>query len=394
MISPIPLLSEGELTEKTVLCRVDFNVPLQDGKVADDTRIRACLPTIERLIKQQNRVILCSHLGRPRGERVPSLTLAPVAQRLSELLQAPVVFSHDVVGLGVSAIIKQLPPAGILLLENLRFDEREQRNSQAFSRSLAGLADLFVNDAFGTLHRQHSSITGIVEHLPSSVGLLVERELSALKQLHEQPAQPFAGILGGAKVADKIGVIEALSEKLNHLFIGGAMATTFLAAKGQETGRSKIETDKLKLAAELLERISSLDLELHLPVDHVVATSFAEDAEARVSETIGEDEMALDIGPKTVEAWSSILDSCKTVFWNGPLGVFEWEAFSKGTEGIARKVASLDAFTVVGGGDSVAAINRTGTQDDFSHICTGGGASLLYLEGQELVGLRAIGESL
>ena len=262
----------------------------------------------------------------------------------------------------------------------------------SFSQSLAGLADVFVNDAFGTLHRQHSSITGVVEHLPSSVGLLVERELNALKQLHEKPSKPFAGILGGAKVADKIGVIEALSEKLDHLFIGGAMAITLLHAKGEPTGCSKVETEKLELARELLERISELDVQLHLPVDHVVTTSFAEDAPPSVTEAIGDDEMALDIGPKTVKAWSKILKSCKTVFWNGPVGVFEWEAFAQGTEAIARTLAGLKGFTVVGGGDSVAAVNRTGTQDKFDHICTGGGASLLYLEGQELVGLRAIGE--
>jgi phosphoglycerate kinase len=290
----------------------------------------------------------------------------------------------------VADLVKELPQGGWLVLENLRFDARETKGDADFARELASLAEVCVNDAFGTLHRAHASVTGVAEHLPAAAGLLVEREVEALGRLVGRPARPFAAILGGAKVSDKIGVIEALLAKVDHLFIGGAMAYTFLAAQGRPVGASKVEADKLDLARELIERCAARGVQLHLPTDHVVADRFAADAAAQVVAEIPEGHLGLDVGPETVRAWSAVLGTCETVFWNGPLGVSEWEAFAGGTRGVAEALAALDGYTIVGGGDSAAAVARLGLADRIDHVSTGGGAALEYIEKGELPGLAAL----
>ena len=383
-------IEDLSLKDATVLCRVDFNVPLDGQTVRDDTRIRAALPTIEKLRDSGARVVLMSHLGRPKGQHVPSLSLLPAAARLAQLLETEVVFAHDTVGDGVTELIRGLPAQGVLVLENLRFDAREEAGGAELARELAALATCYVNDAFGALHRGHASITGVAANLPSAAGLLVEAEVEALGQLLTRPSRPFAAILGGSKVSDKIGVIEALSTRVDHLFIGGAMAYTFLAAQGQPVGESRIEADKLKLALELLEQCAEKGVTVHLPEDHVVAERFASDAEPSTHTEIPEGTMALDIGPATVKAWTAVLATCKTIFWNGPLGVFEWDAFAGGSRSIAEALAASDEQTVVGGGDSAAAVASFGLAERMNHISTGGGASLEFLEYGDLPGLEPL----
>jgi phosphoglycerate kinase len=383
-------LESMRLDDATVLCRVDFNVPLDGDTIRDDTRIRAALPTIRALREGGARVVLMSHLGRPGGQRVPQLSLLPAAARLSELLEAEVVFAHDTVGDGVAELVRELPEGGVLVLENLRFDAREKSGDDAFGRQLAALGTCFVNDAFGALHRAHASITGAAAHLPSAAGLLVQAEVEALGKLVAKPDRPFGAILGGAKVSDKMGVIDALSTKVDHLFIGGAMAYTFLSSRGEEVGASRVEADKLDLAAELLAMCEERGVTVHLPVDHVVADRFAADAEPSTHETIPDGTMGLDIGPKTVETWSAVMGTCRTLFWNGPLGVFEWDAFSGGTRSIAEALAASEAWTVVGGGDSAAAVATFGLADRMDHVSTGGGASLEFLENGDLIGLQPL----
>ncbi|TNE88608.1 MAG: phosphoglycerate kinase [Deltaproteobacteria bacterium] len=383
-------LEDLRLEDATVLCRVDFNVPLDGDSIRDDTRIRAALPTIQALREGGARIVLMSHLGRPKGQRVPSLSLLPAAARLAELVDAEVVFAHDTVGDGVAELVRELPEGGILVLENLRFDPREKAGDDEFSKALASLGTCFVNDAFGALHRAHASITGAAAHLPSAAGLLVQAEVEALGKLVSRPERPFGAILGGAKVSDKMGVIDALSKKVDHLFIGGAMAYTFLASRGEDVGSSRIESDKLELADELLALCEERGVKVHLPVDHVVADRFAEDAEPSTHDHIPEGTMGLDIGPKTVEAWTAVMATCQTLFWNGPLGVFEWDAFSGGTRSIAEAMASSQAWTVVGGGDSAAAVAAFGLSDRMDHVSTGGGASLEFLEKGDLVGLAPL----
>lgn len=389
--SPLLTLDTLDIQGKVVLCRVDFNTPLSKGAVADDTRIRGAIPTIRALQEGGAKaILLCSHLGRPRGKTRQDMSLLPVAARLAELLDMDVLFSHDPPSEDVLPVIGELPTGGIMVLENLRFDKRETAGDGEFARELAGLADVFVNDAFGTLHRSHASVTGVPAHLPHAAGLLVDSEVKALDRLIGRPTRPVAAILGGAKVSDKMGVIDALLSKVDHLFIGGAMAYTFLAAQDQETGISMVETDRLDLARDLIEACQGKGVTLHLPVDHVVTKNFAEDADATVAEDIPEDSMGMDIGPKTVAEWSSTLRSCATVFWNGPVGVVEWDAFAGGTRGLAQALASVDGYTVVGGGDSAAAVSRLGMADRIDHICTGGGAALEYIEKGELPGLAAL----
>ena len=355
--SSLLTLESQDFDGKVVLCRVDFNVPLRDGIVADDTRIRAALPTIAALREAGARaIVLCSHLGRPKGRSRQDLSLLPVAARLAELLDTDVLFSHDAPSEEIRHVVDELPTGGVMVLENLRFDKREMAGDGAFARELALLGDVFVNDAFGALHRAHASITGVPAHLPHCAGLLIQAEVTALDRLIGRPTKPVAAVLGGAKVSDKMGAIEALLEKVDHLFIGGAMAYTFLAAKGEEVGESRVETDKLDLATKLIEDCAAKGVALHLPTDHVVADSFSENAEAKVVQTIPDDMIGLDIGPDTVQAWSALLTTCKTVFWNGPLGVVEWESFAGGTRGIATTLASLSGYTMVGGGDSAAAV--------------------------------------
>jgi 3-phosphoglycerate kinase len=395
MAGRIDTIADLKLDGRTVLCRVDFNVPLKNGAVADDTRIRAALPTIAALRDGGAKVVLASHLGRPDGERNPDFSLLPVAERLAALLDGEVVFSHDTVGDEVAQLVKEQPPRAVILLENLRYDPREEAGDAGFARQLAALGDVFVNDAFGAMHRAHASITGVPQYLPSAVGLLVSKELEALEPLVDPDAgldrKPFAAILGGAKVSDQIGVIEALSKRVDHLFVGGAMAYTFLAAQGVATGASRVEKDKLDLAEKLLAKCTARGVRVHLPVDHVVATAFAEDSPTSVVTEIPEGSLGIDIGPATLAAWVPLLERCNTVLWNGPMGVFEWESAAAGTRGIALTLARMKhALTVVGGGDSAAAAVKFGVQDEVSHVSTGGGASLEFLEHGDLVGVAAL----
>lgn len=390
MSSRLATLADLEVDGRTVLLRVDYNVPLQHGEIADDTRVTATLPTIARLRDAGARLVLCSHLGRPKGP-TPDLSLLPVAARLAELLDTDVVFAHDVVGFEVVQLRKDLPPRGVMMVENLRFHPGEQAGDAEFARQLAELGDAYVCDAFGAMHRPDASITGVPALLPSAAGLLVEKEVEALSRLTgKQPERPFAAVLGGAKVADKIGVVESLARRVDHLFVGGAMAYTFLKAQGLPVGRSRVEEDKLDFAEKLLERCHARGVKLHLPIDHVVAESFSETATPRTVATIPDDAMGLDIGPATVRDWSELIERSRTVFWNGPLGVFEWDSFSGGTRGIAEALAATSGYTVVGGGESAAAVARFGLADRIDHVSTGGGASLEFVEKGDLPGIAAL----
>jgi phosphoglycerate kinase len=394
MTTPVPTLESADYSKKTVLCRVDFNVPLTNGIIADDTRIQAALPTIRALLEKDTKLILISHLGRPKGERVPSLSLMPVGARLAELLQTPVTFSHSVCGKEVQACVDRMNNGEVLLLENLRFDPREKSNDRRFASSLAKLADLFVNDAFGTMHRAHASVTGVPKKCSGAAGLLVQRELEVLSAVLDPSKRassgPIGAILGGAKVSDKMGVLDSLAEKVDHLFIGGAMAYTFLEAQGKAVGKSLVERSKIQFAKDLLARCESLEVTIHLPTDHVTAAEFSETAEALVGADIPDDHMGMDIGPDTINQWKDVLTHCKTILWNGPLGVSEWSSFASGTQNIAQTLADHSGFTVIGGGDSAAAIQSLGLADKFSHVSTGGGATLRFLERGDLVGLAAL----
>ncbi len=379
-----------DVTGKRVLVRVDFNVPIKDGKVTDDTRIVAALPTIEYLITHGAKVILMSHLGRPKGKFVPEMSLRPAAERLSELLGREVNFLPDCVGPEVEAAVAAMKPGDVVLLENTRFHPEEEKNDPEFARKLAALGDLFVNDAFGSAHRAHASTEGVAHYLPAVAGFLMEKELNVLGKLLEAPEHPFVAILGGAKISDKIGVIRNLLTRVDGLLIGGGMANTFLKAQGYEIGESLVEDESVPLAKELLESAAGL---IHLPVDAVVADRFAADAESKV---VGVDQVPegwriLDIGPATVAHFANRLSGAKTVFWNGPMGVFEFPKFAEGTFAIARALADLkDAVTIIGGGDSVAAVKESGLADRMTHISTGGGASLELLEGKTLPGVAAL----
>jgi phosphoglycerate kinase len=393
----LPVLADLNLEDKVVLARVDFNVPLNDDGIADDTRIRAALPTIQALRDGGAKVVLMSHLGRPRGQRKEKLSLLPIAAHLASLIDDEVVFTHDTITEETKSLVDELPPRGIAVLENLRFNGQEKKSGEDFSKQLAGLADIYVNDAFGAMHRSHASITGIPALLPSVAGLLVEREVEILtkmlRPIRGTNRRPMAAILGGAKVSDKMGVISSLAEKVGHLFIGGVMAYTFMAAMDMPVGSSRVEHDRIDDAKKLLEACEALGVTVHLPDDHVVATDFSQNADASLVQDIPEGHMGLDIGTETIANWSQTLAKCGMVFWNGPMGVFEWDAFSNGTKGIAQTLAQSKAFTVVGGGDSAAAIAKFELGDQIDHISTGGGASLEYLERGDLVGLEALREA-
>ena len=382
-------IQDIEFTDRTVLVRVDFNVPLKDGRIVDDTRMRAALPTIQYLIDQDARVILCSHLGRPKGEVVESLSLRPVADHLSDLLGIPVAFSPDSVGEGAQIAASQLKNGEVLLLENTRFHPEEKANDDAFASELASLADLYVNDAFGSAHRAHASTESVAHKLPAVAGFLMQKELQYLGEVLAKPDHPFIAILGGAKVSDKIGVVERLLQMADRMLIGGAMANTFLAAQGFDTALSLVEDDAVSTAAEILERAGD---RLILPSDLVVADKFDEQANHKIVavDSVPQGWMAMDIGPETVRVFRTVIESARLVVWNGPMGVFEFEPFAVGTQAIASTVAKCGGTTIVGGGDSAAAIRQAGLTSDISHVSTGGGASLEFLEGKTLPGVAAL----
>ena len=377
---------------KRVFVRVDFNVPLDGEVITDDTRIQKALPTIQYLMDQGAKVILASHLGRPKGEVVEKYRLTPVAKRLSELLGKEVIKVNDSVGPEPRQAIAGMQGGDVLLLENVRFHAEETKNDEKYARQLAELADVFVNDAFGAAHRAHASTAGIAEYLPAVAGFLMEKELENLGKAVSNPERPFVAIIGGAKVSDKIGVIENLLNKVDTLIIGGGMANTFIKAQGYQIGKSLVEPDKVDLAKELIERAKARKVELLLPTDAVVALAMEPTSQQKVVSVteIPEDWMVLDIGPQTAARFAAAAQKAATVVWNGPMGVFEMEPFAKGTEAVARALAESGAITIVGGGDSVAAVNKVGVEDKISHISTGGGASLEFLEGKELPGVAAL----
>lgn len=382
-----------DVAGKKVLVRVDFNVPLNDkGEITDDTRITASLPTIQYLLEQKAAVILMAHLGRPKGQVKPELSLAPVAKHLGKLLGKKILFAPDCVDEAAQAAASKLKPGHILLLENLRFHKEEEKNDMEFAEKLASLADLYVNDGFGVSHRAHASVEGVTHFLPAAAGFLLEKEIQYVGQAVTNPLHPFVAIIGGAKVSDKIGVISNLLDKVDTLLIGGGMANTFLAAQGYKMGKSLVEEDKLDLAKELLAKAKKNKVNMLLPTDLVMAAAFAPDAE-HVTEKVknlNQDYMALDIGAETSKAYAEALADAKMIVWNGPMGVFEMDAFCKGTEAVAKAVAKSRATSIVGGGDSVAAIEKLGLAKRITHISTGGGASLEYLEGKVLPGVAAL----
>ncbi|KGK85100.1 phosphoglycerate kinase [Desulfosporosinus sp. HMP52] len=389
-------VKDVEVRGKRVLVRVDFNVPLNEqGEITNDKRIKASLPTILYLVKEGARVILASHLGRPKGQVNPKYSLAPVAKHLSNLLAQEVVFAKDCRGDLAMEPVSKLQDGQVLLLENVRFHGEEEKNDPSFARELAGLAELFVNDAFGTAHRAHASTEGVTHYIPAVCGLLMQKEVEFMGNALERPERPFVAIIGGAKVSDKIGVIENLLEKVDALIIGGGMANTFLKAQGYNVGKSLLEEEKVDLAKQLIEKAKSKGVELELPIDVVAATAFQTDAAHRTVEVseIQEEEMALDIGAATADKFEARISTARTVIWNGPMGVFEIEAFAKGTEKVAQAVAACGGITIVGGGDSVAAVEKMKVAERMTHISTGGGASLEFLEGKILPGVAALEEA-
>lgn len=385
-------IRDVEVEGRRVLVRVDFNVPTEDGRIADDRRIREALPTIRDLVRRRAKVVLASHFGRPKGRVDEALRLTPISQRLGELLGRPVPLLPDSVGLAVEAAVARLSPGEVVLLENLRFHAEEEANDPAFAASLARLADLYVNDAFGTAHRAHASTAGVAAHLPAVAGLLMEKELRHLGQALEAPRRPFVAILGGKKVSDKIGVIRHLLTRADALLIGGGMAYTFLRAQGREIGASLCETDRLGLASELLESASRRGVAFRLPADVIVATAPEAGADHKVVDAgaIPAGWMGVDIGPRTAAQFAEVIAPAGTVLWNGPMGIFEIPAFAGGTRAVAEAMARSKAVTVVGGGDSAAAVEELGLADRMTHISTGGGASLEFLEGRELPGIAVL----
>lgn len=383
-----------QVAGKKVLVRCDFNVKMENGVITSDKRIVASLPTIKYLIANGAKVILCSHLGRPKGEVVPEFSLAPVAARLSELLGQEVKMAKDVVGESAQALAADLKDGEVLLLENVRYEKGETKNDPELSKKFADLAELYVNDAFGSAHRAHSSTTGVADHLPAACGYLIQKEIEFIGGALENPKRPLVAILGGAKVSDKIGVITNLIDKCDTLIIGGGMAYTFMKSLGYEIGTSLLEADKVELAAEMMKKAKEKGVKFLIPVDNKVGKEYDANTEAMVvdSDKIPEGWMGLDIGPKTQAIFADAVKDAGTVIWNGPMGVSEWANFASGTIAVATAIAESDAISIIGGGDSAAAIQKLGFADKMSHISTGGGASLEYLEGKELPGIAALNE--
>ena len=380
---------------KRVFVRVDFNVPMADGKITDDTRIRAAIPTIEALSSAGAKVILASHLGRPKGEVKEDMRLTAVGERLSELMGKPVNKLDESIGEAVEAAVAEMKDGDILLLENVRFHKGEEKNDEELAKAFASLADIYVNDAFGAAHRAHASTEGIAKYVDTAVaGYLMQKELDVLGKALSEPERPFTAIIGGAKVKDKIGVIENLLDKVDHLIIGGGLSFTFTKAQGYDIGKSLLEEDKIDLAKSFIEKAKEKGVELHMPVDAVVANEFSKDAETQTVaiDAIPADWMGLDIGPKTAAGYAEIIKNSKLIIWNGPMGVFEMDKFANGTKTVAEAMAATDGYTVIGGGDSAAAVEKFGVADKMDHISTGGGASLELMEGKELPGIVALND--
>lgn len=392
---PVKSLKDLDIAGKRVLVRVDYNVPMDKGAVTDDTRVRASLPTLAALLDKKARLVLLSHLGRPKGQVNAKYSLAPVAQHLSQLLKKPVAFAPDCVGPEAEKAVAALKPGEILLLENLRFHPEEEKNDAAFAQKLAKLGDVFVQDAFGAAHRAHASTEALPRLLPAAAGMLLEKELAFLGGIRDNPAKPFVALVGGAKVSDKIEVLDKLLDKVDTLVIGGAMAYTFLVAQGISTGNSLVEKDKTDLAKELMAKAKSRNVSLLLPKDHLIVTSIDNAASARDTEgqSIPDGSLGVDIGPASLERLTAPLAQAKTIFWNGPMGIFEVDRYARGTREVAKLAAAAaqrGAIVVVGGGDSVAAVQATGLADKITHISTGGGASLEFLEGKDLPGVAVL----
>jgi phosphoglycerate kinase len=388
-------LQDLDVKGKRVLVRVDYNVPMKDGKVADDTRIRETLKTLEHLLAQDAKVVLVAHLGRPKGKPEPKYSLRPAAEALSKLIKKPVAFASDCVGPEADKVVSALKPGDVALLENLRFHAEEEKNDPAFAAALAKHGDVFVQDAFGAIHRAHASTAGVCKHLPGGIGFLVQKELEFLDRAINNPARPFLAIIGGAKVSDKLGVLDKLLDKVDGLLVGGGMAYTFLQGQNVSIGKSLLEADQAEAARRIVQKAYAKKIGFLLPADHVVVPELKPDAKATITQSMAvpADMIGVDIGPHTVELFTEEIGKAKTIFWNGPMGIFETEAFAKGTLEIAKALAEATkkgAVTIVGGGDSLAAVAKAGLKDQVSHCSTGGGASLELLEGKVLPGLAAL----
>ncbi|EMR05622.1 Phosphoglycerate kinase [Bhargavaea cecembensis DSE10] len=385
-------INDLDVAGKRVFVRVDFNVPLDGGHITDDTRIRAALPTIEKLAGAGAKVILASHLGRPKGQVNEDMRLAPVGKRLTELLGKDVRALPESTGDTVKEAVASMQEGDVILLENVRFHAGEEKNDPELAKQFAELADLYVNDAFGAAHRAHASTAGIAEHLPAASGLLMEKELDVLGKALAEPERPFTAIIGGAKVKDKIGVIDHLLDKVDHLLLGGGLSYTFTKAQGHDVGNSLVEEDKIDLAKSFIQKAGEKGVKLHIPTDAVVASEFKADAETRTvsTDSIPEGWMGLDIGPETAAEYADVIRQSKTILWNGPMGVFEMDAFAEGTKKVAEAVAETEGYTIIGGGDSAAAVEKFDLADRMDHVSTGGGASLEFMEGKDLPGVSAL----
>ncbi|UOR11734.1 phosphoglycerate kinase [Halobacillus amylolyticus] len=387
-------IRDVEVRGKTVFCRVDFNVPMSGGEVSDDTRIKAALPTIQHLTSNGAKVVLSSHLGRPKGQVVEELRLDPVAKRLSELIGQTITKTDGVVGEEVNTALSETQGGDILLIENVRFHPGEEKNDPELAKAFANMADLYVNDAFGAAHRAHASTAGVAEHIPAVAGFLMEKEINVLGKALSNPDRPFTAIIGGAKVKDKIGVIDNLIDKVDHLIIGGGLAYTFVKAQGHEIGKSLLEEDKVELAKEYMEKAEQKGVDFLMPEDVIVADDFSDSASTKevAIDNIPADWEALDIGPKTRANYAKVIKDSKLVIWNGPMGVFELETFANGTKDVAKALADTKGYTVIGGGDSAAAVEKFGYADDMDHVSTGGGASLEFMEGKDLPGVALLND--